>query len=310
MTVRYSQVPLLLRMLPGSYSSSIEIPTASSLPVRIVATGANLTVVGPKAAIVADGGANVEVRNLASASEKHVQCGLASTTAATSTVTVRASTFVTIGQGEAFDAQRCTVNVIDTEISLGDYSATVFGARNDTSYVADQVFVRAATNNQIITANASRVQMSISNSVFERTQVVTFLSDNAPPGSSFDFKHVTFAEIGGGSDACSGGTFAYRTMRFENSIITGAGVSDALDSPNAANCTFVNTILNRQSTATLPGTIVADPRFVAPATSDYELQITSPAIDAATPSAVLHDIIGTPRPQGTAPDIGAYERLP
>lgn len=48
--------------------------------------------------------------------------------------------------------------------------------------------------------------------------------------------------------------------------------------------------------------------FVVP-TSDFHLSESSPAIDAGTPAlAPSSDLEGNPRPVGTAPDLGAYER--
>jgi hypothetical protein len=58
----------------------------------------------------------------------------------------------------------------------------------------------------------------------------------------------------------------------------------------------------------LTASIDADPQFVAPG-SDFHLSPTSPAINAGvTTSGAATDFDGTPRPQGAASDIGAYER--
>ncbi len=51
-----------------------------------------------------------------------------------------------------------------------------------------------------------------------------------------------------------------------------------------------------------------DPKFVNPSENDYHLQSISPAINAGvTISSVANDYDGNSRPQGSAPDIGAYE---
>lgn len=51
-----------------------------------------------------------------------------------------------------------------------------------------------------------------------------------------------------------------------------------------------------------------NPLFVNPGLGDFRLQPNSPLIDAGTPRAdVPSDFYGTPRPQGSAPDIGIYE---
>ncbi len=60
------------------------------------------------------------------------------------------------------------------------------------------------------------------------------------------------------------------------------------------------------------GNLSADPKFVTRAwgtAGDYHLQPGSPAIDAGTATeAPAADLEGTPRPQGTGFDMGAYER--
>ena len=54
--------------------------------------------------------------------------------------------------------------------------------------------------------------------------------------------------------------------------------------------------------------LYADPLFVAPGDEDYRLSGDSPAIDAAGPGEASEmDLDRTARPQGPAPDIGAYE---
>lgn len=53
---------------------------------------------------------------------------------------------------------------------------------------------------------------------------------------------------------------------------------------------------------------INDPGFTDLASDDYSLVNTSLAIDAGVDVGVPTDIIGNPRTQGSAPDIGAYER--
>ena len=62
------------------------------------------------------------------------------------------------------------------------------------------------------------------------------------------------------------------------------------------------------SGGTASANITDNPIFADPANGDYTLCLGSPAIDAAeTIAGVGADILGTTRPQGTAPDCGAYE---
>lgn len=51
----------------------------------------------------------------------------------------------------------------------------------------------------------------------------------------------------------------------------------------------------------------SDPKFVDPANANFRLQSTSPAIDHGANTGITRDIIQTPRPTGTAYDMGAYE---
>ena len=57
------------------------------------------------------------------------------------------------------------------------------------------------------------------------------------------------------------------------------------------------------------GNVEADPRFVDPDGFDFHLLAGSPVIDAASgaEAAIELDLEGTPRPQGSGYDIGAYE---
>ncbi|MHC5056140.1 MAG: right-handed parallel beta-helix repeat-containing protein [Planctomycetota bacterium] len=58
------------------------------------------------------------------------------------------------------------------------------------------------------------------------------------------------------------------------------------------------------------GNISADPLFASPDTGNVRLRVGSPCIDTGTPTgAPATDIEGTPRPQGSEVDMGAYETV-
>jgi hypothetical protein len=53
---------------------------------------------------------------------------------------------------------------------------------------------------------------------------------------------------------------------------------------------------------------VSESSFVDAAGGHYQLAERSPAIDAGSPlRTVVSDRVGVPRPQGSGPDVGAYE---
>ncbi len=297
----------IVRLLPGNYTTSItfDVPTAAPLPV--VATGANMVVVGDAAAIVVERGANVTIRNLTSTSERQVQCGLASTTAALSRIALQGSSLTMVGNGLAFETQRCELDVRDVDLST---SVGIIGTRDDTTFKADGFYVRSpnATSVPIIAAGA-HVNIEIVNAMLEQTYMIGFLSDTAPD-SSIRVAYSTFL-VPQQMNICSGPTPAHISVALENSIFVVTGTFDVFDNPNPASCTFVSTILSRQATP-LIGTSVTDPEFVSLATRDFHLLPTSPAVDAATPGEITtgHDIEGVARPQGSAPDLGAFERQP
>ena len=53
--------------------------------------------------------------------------------------------------------------------------------------------------------------------------------------------------------------------------------------------------------------IFGDPRFADAENLDFRLADGSPCVDAGMNVGAEADFDGTPRPQGPAPDIGAYE---
>jgi len=55
---------------------------------------------------------------------------------------------------------------------------------------------------------------------------------------------------------------------------------------------------------------VAEPQFVNPDKGDFRLKPGSPGIDRGTKVGYKTDLLGKPRTQGNAPDVGAYEHAP
>ena len=83
-----------------------------------------------------------------------------------------------------------------------------------------------------------------------------------------------------------------------NNIFAGAdGAEGVIDDATEAG---VNTLANN---------VIVDPLFVDAGGGDFPVRADSPAVDqGATEQDVTVDFDGTPRPQGAAYDVGAYER--
>ncbi|HZF20098.1 MAG TPA: choice-of-anchor Q domain-containing protein [Burkholderiales bacterium] len=121
---------------------------------------------------------------------------------------------------------------------------------------------------------------------------------------------------------------------FSNCNLDGDVDSGGIRFQNALSITLINNIVNGKyfvNIGSLPATLVApnnlwfgggtpptfatvsqtgDPKFVSAATGNFHLLAGSAAIDngsAAVNALVTTDFDGNPRPQGTAPDIGAFE---
>jgi hypothetical protein len=113
------------------------------------------------------------------------------------------------------------------------------------------------------------------------------------PSNTMVYNNTIYANSGDGIAISTDST----TTVIQNNVIYANGWSDIHNNG-------VGSILDHN----LVGT---DPRFVNAAAGDFHLQSGSPAIDAGVMlSAVTTDIMDTPRPQGAAHDIGAFEWVP
>jgi hypothetical protein len=133
---------------------------------------------------------------------------------------------------------------------------------------------------------------------------VKFHNDAAP--SSF----IRFSTLWGTAQHCEDGTLPLMTV--QNSIIANTSANAPADLIAGNRCTFANNLVKPQSTAIGTNNLRnLDPRFADTAAGDFHLIMGSPAIDKADPGATEPvDFDGTPRPQGAARDIGAFEYKP
>lgn len=88
---------------------------------------------------------------------------------------------------------------------------------------------------------------------------------------------------------------------------SGTMISDGLSSNNYTMAQFASYQSTEGKDA---NSIATDPNFVNYAASDFHLQSTSAAINAGVNVSLTSDYAGTSVPQGSLPDIGAYEYIP
>ncbi|HMQ29707.1 MAG TPA: choice-of-anchor Q domain-containing protein [Chloroflexaceae bacterium] len=101
------------------------------------------------------------------------------------------------------------------------------------------------------------------------------------------------------------------TARVESSILSGFQTAVQRSGPGTLtirnNLLYANAVV-QQGAVDAGGQLVGqDPRFAAPERGDYRLLPGSPALGRATPGLAALDLRGVHRPQGGAPDLGAYE---
>jgi hypothetical protein len=299
----------IIRLLPGTYTTGIDIRFASS--VRIVGTGASITLADTTPAFIVSNGANVEARGISLVSQKVVRCGEVG--APLSTMKLRDSTLTVLGnETSVLETTRCSLALAGANVSLGN-SEIAISLLDDSSMFVDRVHMHGNTSHHV-SAIGSRIRLLVTNSLFVDVGISIISEDAALPGSDFTMVEDTFVYTANYAlqQGCNHPASPYLSVRWENAIIATLADFDAVRGPNNS-CTFINTLLSRHS-ATPAGTFVADPQFVAPATRDFHLKMSSPAVDAATPSTFgldsKVDLEGRARPYGAKPDLGAYEYSP
>lgn len=265
-----------VRLLPGDYMTNIEV--FGGTPIKIVGTGAHVieSQTTPDPSIYVRNGANVTIRDL-KAEELYID-------GATTVLSMRRVTFLSTTQ----------YNVMgDGHASLDDVSFADVLSVGDGTYLMDRVNVATA----MTIAPGVRVSATITNSILGAIDLAS--------ANTYDVA-VSLSTIYG-KDGLNDDNFTVQgSFAVTDSIIVSTHNANAAI---CSSCAITNCILQPQPTA-IPGNRVADPKFVNALAGDFHLQAVSPAIDGATNTTVDHDYDGLHRPQGSASDIGAFERAP
>jgi parallel beta-helix repeat protein len=138
--------------------------------------------------------------------------------------------------------------------------------------------------------------------------------------STADLRHNTIARNTGGDGSGVYVTDAdpvYSTVALTNTILVSHTVGINVTAGNTATLTdtlwgsgvWANTTDWGGGGTIITGTLNwwGDPAFADPSAWDYHLTAASQAIDYGVDTGVTTDRDGNPRPQGSAPDLGAYE---
>ena len=120
----------------------------------------------------------------------------------------------------------------------------------------------------------------------------------------------TLYDCGRRANADSGAVSASVAVSLTDNIVD-AIAGESYTAPNSSLAHFSgknNLFFGDGAAPSFSATSVnADPKFVDVTNSNFQLQSGSPAVDRGANDGISRDIMQTPRPQGTAYDIGAYE---
>jgi hypothetical protein len=258
-------------------------------------------------AIKLQDGASADIRGLrAAGTSATVQCS--STTSPRSQLTLR-DTVITAGDGGAnlVYVDTCALTMLGGELDIGSSTGVSVQMIGEPIVSMDRVHVHGSNVSLIGASLAGRLGAKITNSLLENVSFNWATSDSGPPGSMVT---MAFNTIVGQLSCRTNSGSAYRTTRYENNIVVASNSDPSV--VDGTDCMLSNNILF-PFTGSAGTNLVADPQFENMAAKDYRLRATSPAVDAAMPSAGLAattDYAGVSRPQGAKADIGAFERVP
>jgi hypothetical protein len=142
----------VLRMLPGTYASQLDVHLATPTPLQIVATGATVSTIGDMPAIAVAGGAAVKVRGLSSISERHLKCGAASAAVPLSKIEFEGGVFTTVGSTALLEIERCDARFVGARITSA--SNTSSGIYSDGTLTFDRVEMSTDATQNITVVNA------------------------------------------------------------------------------------------------------------------------------------------------------------
>jgi hypothetical protein len=151
--------------------------------------------------------------------------------------------------------------------------------------------------------------LSITNSVIANQTGGTFVMSGLGEGDALPAT-VSFSTIFNSVIACPDTTQLPGQLNIDNSVVLNQATGAPADTItyNGLCQVSYSSVFPQSASISGQGNAVVDPLLKDPGHGDYQLTATSPAVDTADPIATLAvDLEGTPRPQGTRRDRGAFE---
>lgn len=218
--------------------------------------------------------------------------------------------------GGALLAQTNFLNIYDSYFYNNSASATGGAiAAVTTADIQRTLFVdnHAVGNGGAIYLQVGNAHNTLHNLLFQNNIADTngnaLVFGGGPAAIVYDFAHST---IVASPQAAGTGVYMSATgaiLNVTNTIIANqaTGLAKNLGTVNEDYNLFYDNGMDRMGVFAGANSLNSDPRFVSAADDLYDLLPDSPAVDAGVASAVGLDIYNHPRPQGGAPDMGAYE---
>ncbi|HEY4056301.1 MAG TPA: choice-of-anchor Q domain-containing protein [Kofleriaceae bacterium] len=300
----------VMRMLPGTYTDPFKFAQTTGAMVRVIAPGA---ILGATSEFVVSGGAKVHVEDL----ESRIATTTTSTGAlcSSSTLELLRVKLHSTGYGEALRITMSVATLDQVDIDVGSNYPIISGPSS--VIIVDRTRIRSSISGFCLWNTLGTSQnIRVTNSIFDNCSPTFNSNDTADTVSQFRFAFNTFVFRDTMQFECPGtADSGKKIIRVENNVIVALATQpSAVLYPQTCG-PFGDNLMNKMDhnliypfTGAVGTNVVMDPKFVSSATSDFHIQATSPARDAAVPSSDLttnHDYDGMAR-TGML-DIGAYE---
>nr|HEX4314928.1 choice-of-anchor Q domain-containing protein [Kofleriaceae bacterium] len=295
----------VLKLEPGTFHQALTIPVG--LHLTIAATGATIEPSNSDPGLSTQDSSNVRVIGLSIVANNTNQVALNCNNdngSVTSTLTVEnanvESNFAAVESGP------CMLSITRSRLHVDAGGLYIFVASSGTTATIDRTEFSGASAMLLNGGNS----MVVTNSTFSNPSNPAdpaFINNGGLLQISFSTLYDTPIDCGSASPDCSG---SGKGICFDNSIIFTDTPGAPADTMTGTACSSKDTLVFPQSTGiTGTGNLLGEnPLLVDPASGDFHLQATSPAVDAADPAATDdHDFDGTKRPQGPRDDLGAFE---